>query len=469
MFERGNWAKRDDLDWNQKEILVKQRYKSECPYLTKQLNRKRTPMYMNEVVGGGSIFYGGASLRLRVRDFDKWPIKYEDLEKYYTQAEKLLEVHGETGVDVCEPPRSAGYPYGSIELSGPATRIYNAGKKLNLHPFKLPLAVNFHNSKKRICERCNTCDGFPCKISTKNDLDTTLLADAQKFGTEIVTNTIVTSVKQEGNRITTVECVDKNTKERFEIHGNIVLLAAGAINSAAILLRSNIKRDISFNFVGKYLMRHCNAVVTSLFPFQTNPNQEFCKQLCFSDFYEDKREEWGTATGILQDIATPDSVVIKHHAPPGTKTFAAFVTKYLQNLLCIAEDSPREENRVTISNELDPYGVPSIEITHNYCEDDYKRLRYLQHHAKRILRAAGGLFQFTGKMLDSFSHAVGTIRFGDCPSKSALDSNCKYWGLENLYVVDGSVMPTSGGVNPSLTIAANALRVSEHIIKVNKK
>src|SRR5690606_9221607 len=109
-------------------------------------------------------------------------------------------------------------------------------------------------------------------------------ADAQKFGTEIVTNTIVTSVKQEGNRITTVECVDKNTKERFEVHGNIVLLAAGAINSAAILLRSNIKRDISFNFVGKYLMRHCNAVVTSLFPFQTNPNQEFCKQLCFSDF-----------------------------------------------------------------------------------------------------------------------------------------------------------------------------------------
>ncbi len=469
MLERGGWAKRDNWDWNQRKILLEQRYKSASPLLAKQYNdREFEPIYPNEAVGGMSVFYGGASLRLRENDFGKWPIKYEDLENYYCKSERLLGVHGQSGEDVCEPRRSQDYPFRSVELAPPAQRIRAAAHKVGYRPGKIPLAINFGNGARPVCIRCNTCDGFPCKIEAKNDLTTTILQEAQGFGLEIMAGAIATRVVEKNGRINSVECIDKESRRPFALSAGIVLLCAGALHSPAILLRSKLEGGSNREFVGRFLMRHCNAVVGFVFPRKTNPQNTFHKQLCFTEFYEDMRDKFGTATGIIQDIYTPAPEVVGHFAPRGLKKVAGVVARHMQNLLCIAEDDPQFGNGVNLAKEKDPYGVEIIRITHKYTSNDRERLNYLKARARKVLRAAGGAIPYT-YAINSFSHAVGTLRFGCSPGQSVLDENCRLWGVDNLFVLDGSFMPTSGGVNPSLTIAANAFRVSDHIISQSGK
>ena len=131
-------------------------------------------------------------------------------------------------------------------------------------------------------------------------------------------------------------------------------------------------------------------------------------------------------------------------------------------MLCIAEDEPQKENGVSLSERKDAFDLPVAAVRHEYTAADVRRRDALVRAARRILRRAGGL---VGKLrlIDSFSHAVGTARFARTPEEGALSPECRVWALPNLFVVDGSFMPTSGGVNPSLTITANAFRVAGQI------
>ena len=226
------------------------------------------------------------------------------------------------------------------------------------------------------------------------------------------------------------------------------------------MLRSGFDHPL----IGRFLMRHCNGIANCIFPFRTNPQQVFHKQLCFSDFYEDLRAELGTAVGVIQDIYTPAPPIIRHHTPWGFKTLVGLLTGYMQNLLCIAEDDPSRDNRVSLSNEQDIFGMELVQVEHAYSDADCRRRDYLLAKAETVLRQAGGLLRYR-YLIDSFSHAIGTLRCATAPEEGVLDVDCRYWGSENLYVSDGSFMPSSGGVNPSLTIAANALRVAERILE----
>lgn len=458
LLERGNWAKRDATDWNQRRILLEQRYKNPDPLLVDQYKRGNQPLYLNQTVGGMSVFYGGASLRLRPADFDRWPLTYAALEPYYARTEDLLDVHGQSGENRYEPPRSTDYPHPSPALTLPAQRIYTAAQHLGWTPCRIPLAINFNGNDRNHCIQCNTCDGFPCRIKAKNDLGVTLLHKAQQHGLEIMTGTIATRLQKKGGRITAVECINQQTQHHFSIQAKVFVLAAGALQSPAILLRSGIDNP----FVGRYLMRHCNSISTGIFPYHTNPQQIFHKQLYFADFYEDMRPQLGTAVGIIQDIYTPSPDIIHHFAPWGSKRLAMTISPYMQNLLCIAEDEPQAQNKITLGRNKDTFGLEQIQVKHLYSPDDYKRRNYLIKRSRKILRRAGAFFCWTYK-IDSFSHAVGSLRFGSSPAESALDPLCRFWSLDNLFTLDGSFMPTSGGVNPSLTIGANAFRVADHI------
>jgi choline dehydrogenase-like flavoprotein len=183
-----------------------------------------------------------------------------------------------------------------------------------------------------------------------------------------------------------------------------------------------------------------------------------------TDFYEKLREETGTAVGVIQDIYTPDLAVMKAHAPSWAKWVMSLTHRYMQNLLCVAEDDPREENGVTLIGTKDSYGLEVAKVTHDYTEADQRRSKILAVAAKDILQEAGGRFPYRYR-IDTFSHGVGSLRMGSSEADSALDVNCRLHGSENLYVSDGSFMPTSGGVNPSLTIAANGLRVGDHLVR----
>ena len=464
LLEKGDWVKRDETDWNARAILADKRYRSASPLHVKQYTDKHfKKIYTNEVVGGKSVFFGGASLRMRETDFSAWPIDYRDLESYYTQAECLLEVHGEPEGDPYDPYRSQNGLLESIPLTKPAQRIHHAASRLGYAPFKIPVAINYSNISRPLCVQCNTCDGFPCKIAAKNDLPVTVLDQAQEFGLKIMPGVIVNRVIEEHGEIKSVECIHKTTLEKFHLSANLFIISGGAIQSPALLLRSNLQKYDHHQLIGRYLMRHCNAVVCSLFPFKTNPEKVFHKQICVSAFYEDLREELNTCTGVIQDIYTPPREAIEHFAPSGLKSVAGATSEYMQNLLCIAEDDANIENGITLSDELDAYGLPVIKITHRYSANDYLRRNYLIKRAKKILRKAGALGHHVYE-IDTFSHAIGTIRFGTSPETSVLDENCQFFGIQNLFILDGSFMPTSAGVNPSLTIAANALRVADYII-----
>ncbi len=459
LLERGGWPRRDDQDWNQRAILVDKCYQSASPLLIRQYGSPTfKPLHANETVGGMSVFYGGASLRLREQDFARWPLSYAELEPYYTRAEQLLGVHGQAGADPFEPPRSAPYPQAPPELTPPAQRICDAARSLGHRPFPIPLALNFTDPARPRCILCNTCDGFPCKLEAKNDLAATLLQAAQARGLEIAAGAIAARLVCSGRRITAGEGVDKVSQQPFSFSARLFVLAGGAIHSPALLLRSGLGGPL----VGRCLMRHCNGVVAGVFPFATNPEQVFHKQMCLTDFYEDHRAAQGTATGIIQDIYTPAPQVIRHFAPFGLKHLAGLVAGHMQNLLCIAEDEPLPENQVTLSAQRDVLGMELVQVQHRYTPADYTRRDYLAARARKVLRAAGALL-FKTYQIDSFSHAVGSVRFGTSPETSALDPHCRHWETANLFVVDGSFMPSSGGVNPSLTIAANALRVGEYL------
>ena len=460
LLERGQWAKRDAADWDQRTILLKKRYRSASPLLVKQYGRRtfqRT--YPNEVVGGNSVFFGGASLRLRPADFARWPLSYADLAPYYARAEQLLGVHGEVDTDPYQPPGLEAYPRPAVELSAPAQRIYQAGTALGLRPFKIPLAINFSDRTRPLCLRCITCDGFPCKIEAKNDMASTLLAAASAAGLEIIVGAVARRLVQRSGRVEQVEYVDSASRQTHALSADLVVLAAGALNSPALMLRSGFDHPL----IGRFLMRHCNGIANSIFPFRTNPQQVFHKQLCFSDFYEDLRAELGTAVGVIQDIYTPAPPIIRHHTPWGFKTLVGLLTGYMQNLLCIAEDDPSRDNRVSLASEQDVFGMELVQVEHAYSDADCRRRDYLLAKAEAVLRQAGGLLRYR-YLIDSFSHAIGTLRCATAPEEGVLDVDCRYWGSENLYVSDGSFMPSSGGVNPSLTIAANALRVAERIL-----
>ncbi|MFQ5632705.1 MAG: GMC oxidoreductase, partial [bacterium] len=425
------------------------------------------------------------SLRLRERDFQSksafgnicadgfsfvdWPLSYNDFALYYDQAETLLDVAGQANIDPFEPRREQPFPQEAAAYSQPAQRIVDAARDLGLKPFPLPLAINYRNSSHRqTCIRCTTCDLFPCRIGAKNDLTMAVLPQAIKKGAAVRPNTIARKLVRKDNRITGVECMDALTGKRIVIRCGLCIVACGAIGSAKLLLLSGLGESRrNGDLIGRYLLRHCNGIVIGVFPFATNPENEFNKQVAITDFYDGHPEGRGPAGpwGMLQALQVPPPEYILSLAPPPIGAIGARTTKFHSYLLCIAEDLPNPENRVSLHPaKRDQYGLPIASVSSKYNRRDLKVRQALYREGARILRKAGAVIRIR-KPINTYSHAIGACRFGDSPEKAVLDPYCKFFGVKNLFVIDGSFMPTAGGVNPSLTIAANALRVGDYIVE----
>lgn len=457
VLERGGWPKRDETDWNPRAILIEHRYRGSALAVSQGPRPEEVPV--NEVVGGKSVFYGAASLRFRPADFARWPVSYDEMEPFYSEAERRLGVHGTAGADPCEPPRSGPYPHPSPPLAAPAARIRDAGRRLGYEPFPLPLAINFADESAPQCVLCDTCDGFPCRIEAKNDAAGILRSLEAAGRLTVAPGVSVRRLVVERGRVTAVEGVERATGREARWAAPLVVLGAGAIGTPAILLRSGLDR---FG-VGRFLMRHTNAVAAGLFPFPTNPERVFHKQVCFTDGYETGRGPDGLAPGVIQDIYTPAPEVVRHFAGGAARlALPGPVIRRLQNLICIAEDEAQEENRVALTGETDERGIERAAVRHRYRETDRERLGALTRRARRILRSAGALATRVWP-IRSFSHAVGTARMAASEDAGPLDPEGRFRGVENLFVTDGSAFPSSGGVNPSLTIAANALRIASGI------
>lgn len=481
ILDRGRWVDRDDTAWDTRAILLDQKYRGPTPYDAPQFGGRKL-LYPNAAVGGNSVFYGAASFRLREADFERrshfgrssdtddavvdWPIRYDDLASFYDEAERLLAVAGVAGMDPTEPPRSNGYSSAPPPFSAPARRVAAAAETLGLHPFPIPLAINFHKENGRAkCVQCTTCDLYPCKISAKNDLSVTVLPEALGLGATIRPRTNASRLLLRGGRVAGVVCHDVSTGDAFEVHADAVVVSAGAIGSARLLLSSGLG-DLEPNgaLIGRHLMRHCTGIVVGVFPFETNPEQIFHKQVAITDFYYGDPFQNGPAGpwGVMQGLQVPPPEYLAS-APGPLGLMASRLHGNFIFLICIAEDEPRPGNRVQLhESATDTWGQPIAHLEHTHTRRDRQGRRALYRQGRRILHEAGAVFA-APKPINTFSHQLGTCRFGDDPTQAVLDPVCRVFGVPNLFVVDGGFMPTSAGVNPSLTIAANALRVGHHI------
>jgi choline dehydrogenase-like flavoprotein len=481
ILERGDYVPREKDNWSARAVNL------EGKYQTKELWRDKDGRdlhpHTNYYVGGNTKFFGAALFRLRKEDFGEikhhggispaWPISYAEMEPYYTEAERLYHVHGERGEDPYEPTASAPYPYPPVSHEPRIQQLSDDFARLGLRPFHTPLGVMLDESNPRAskCIRCETCDGFPCLVSAKSDAQVCAVDPAlQHKNVSLMTNAYVERLETDASGRRVSKVIVKHNASREELSADIVVSACGAINSAALLLRSrndNHPRGLanSSDTVGRHYMGHVNSVLMAL---SKCPNPTiFQKSLSLNDFYFGA-PGWNFPMGHISFVGKLDGETLKGGAPAIAPGWSLdLMAKHSLDFWLTSEDLPDPNNRVTLDSE----GRIVLSYTPNN-EEGHKRLiaklkELMQQQTKCGVHGHDcheGLFSrnlFVGQRipLAGVAHQVGTVRFGNDPKSSALDANCKAHDLDNLYVVDGSFFVSSGAVNPALTIMANALRV----------
>ncbi len=433
-------------------------------------------------LGGPSVYYGAAAIRYREADFlpepeitgasgARWPFGYRDLEPYYCEAERLMGVAGDDSADPTRPHRSQPFPHRPAPLFAVSLRFAEAARAAGTTPVPLPLAVNYNGSNGRsACTFCRACDTFACAVSAKNDMEVALLSPLVSRGLEVKTEAVVTRLVASDGAVEGVRGWDKARNEPFEYRSRHVILAAGALGSPHLLLASGFdRRHPSGGAVGRYLTRHCSAIIAGFCNFRPDPERVFHKQLILFDYYfgdARTRRHSSRRLGSIQQITTPPHRVMNAHLPGFLKRAPLHgFAEHLTGALVMAEDEPLESNGVTLDpGDADPFGMPRLRVSHRYTRRDLERRALLVRRAKRILRRVGA-WSFYTHGIKTFSHALGTVRMGVEEDTSPLDGSCRFRGLRNLLVVDGSALPTAAAVNPGLTIAANALRAADRLVK----
>jgi choline dehydrogenase-like flavoprotein len=480
IIERGDYVPREKDNWNPQAVNVDSKYNTKEAW--RDSAGKELHPHTNYYVGGNTKFYGAALFRLRREDFGEirhaggispaWPISYDDLEPYYTEAEYLYHVHGQRGEDPTEPPASKPYPYPAVSHEPRLQQLADDFKSHGLHPFHTPLGVMLDekNMRTSACIRCNTCDGFPCLINAKADAQTCGVDPALTYNNvTLMTRAKVERLETDPTGRAISKVIVTRDGSAFALLADIVVVSAGAINSAALLLKSGIAN--SSGVVGRHYMGHVNSVLMAI---SKCPNPTiFQKSLSVNDFYFGTKD-WDLPMGHISFVGKLDGITLKAGAPPLTPGWT--LDKMAQHSLdfwLTSEDLPDPDNRVTINKagEIVLSYKPNNEEGHKRLIAKLKDLLQQQtackvhgHECHEGLLARN-LFTGVRIPLAGVAHQNGTIRFGRDPKTSALDVNCKAHDLDNLYVVDGSFFPSSSAVNPALTIMANALRVGDHLLE----
>ncbi len=486
LLERGGWLPRERENWDSEEVFAKGRYTvSETFY---DLHDKPFQPEMHAFVGGNSKFYGAALFRLLPQNFTgvrhpqgvtpAWPISYDDLEPFYTRAERQYWVHGEAGEDPFGGSFSSPYPFPAVSHEPRIQALADGLGTLGMHPFHMPMGVNLTErdgkpDKDSVCIRCDRVDGFACLLHAKADGETASVrpALAKHRNLRLLTGTTVERLLTDGTGHTVTGVVTTDASgDRTTFSADIVVLSAGSILSSVLLLRSANDQHPGglangSGVVGRHYMRHNNLALMSL---SIEPNDTvFQKTLSFNDFYGPSAE-WEYPMGNIQMLGKSDGWQVKSEAPKlvswGPEFAYDMMSKHTIDFWLASEDLPLPDSRVTIRQD----GSVKLALQPNNNEEGLQRLRHTFDGMQTKLGMRGPTWErsvYLSKGLDvaATSHQAGTVRFGTDPASSALDVDCKAHELDNLYVVDGSFMPSIGAVNPTLTIIANALRVGDRI------
>ncbi len=478
LLERGGYLPREKENWSAASVFLEHRYKAKETWQ----DRDGHPFHpgIHYYVGGNSKLYGAALLRMRAEDFGalkhaggispEWPIRYEDLEPYYTEAEYLYHVHGNRGEDPTEPRAGAPYRYPALAHEPRIQQLHDDWRRCGYHPFHLPVGVmrNEAQPERSPCIRCNTCDGYPCLLNAKADAHVVCVDPALRHpNVTLLTHARVTRLETSASGRDVTRVVVERGGQQEVYTADIVVVSCGAINSAALLLRSANDRHPnglanSSDCVGRYYMCHNNSALLAV---SKTPNPTvFQKTIGLNDFYLASRA-WDYPMGHLSMIGKSDKETLRAGAPAFAPGFALdHLAKHSLDFWLTSEDLPDPNNRVRVGKDGG--------ITLAYAENNLEAHRRLAATLKQMLARLGCEAQllpthlYLGKKIPiaGTAHQCGTLRFGHDPGTSVLDVQCKAHDVDNLYVVDASCFVSSSAVNPSLTIIANALRVGDHLL-----
>lgn len=465
ILERGPQLPREPQNWDIEAVFCDNRYRTTDTWYAD--GRPFTPG-MFYFVGGHTKFYGTAMFRFRERDFETivheegtspaWPIRYDDLEPWYDKAESLFGVRGKGGLDPTDPRRTRDYEHAQIPNEPVLAAIDERLRSNGLRPFPMPSAVDFGPGGR--CQRCANCDAIPCKIGAKGDAEVRLIRPAlQSPNVELRPGVRVERLisDETGRRIVAVEVVESGVRRR--IGARLFVLSAGAINSAALLLRSadgNNPRGLanSSDVVGRHYMTHNTTALMAVHPLKRNPTR-FPKTLAVHDFYFGERPG-DTPLGSLQLLGKIREPMLRGPLPKVPRMLRSLLASHSVDWYAQSEDLPHPDSRVTVR--------PDGAINLHWHRTNMKAHQRWVDKCRSILRATGyPIVLAKGFGTEVVSHQCGTVRFGDDPATSALDPLCKAWDHDNLYVVDAGFFPSSAAVNPALTVAAQGLRVGSHL------
>lgn len=482
MLERGNFLPREVENWEPSAVFEDGRYISSDTWYDS--SGKKFQPQVHYFVGGATKLYGAALYRLRPEDFGElrhmdgisptWPLSYDDFEPWYSEAEQLYQVHGEHGQDPTEGHWSKQYPWPPVTNEPRIEQLSNDLKARGYNPFSAPCGIMLDekdrpNSK---CIRCSWCDGYPCLVHAKADaevLGVRPVLDLPNVTLLVDSEVIKLQTDSSGKTITDVVVMRNGNQEIYS--GGIVVLSAGAANSAKILLMS--ANDAHPNGlangsdqVGRNFMFHNSKAVVAL---SKEPNNTvYQKTLALNDFYfANENNPW--PLGNIQMLGKSKAAAFRGEEPKLTRFAPTWslkeVASHAVDFWLTTEDLPEANNRVTIDKDH------NIHLAYSW--NNRKESDELYHKLKEILNHIGmaehhildkNYYMNMDIPIAGVAHQAGTCRFGTDPKTSVLDTNCKAHELDNLYVVDTSFFPSIGAVNPGLTAMANALRVADHLL-----
>lgn len=444
-------------------------------------------------VGSGTRVYAGQAWRFMPQDFRMasiygvpegssladWPIGYDDLAPYYERAEWEIGVCGDANRMAHLPTYDKDYPMPPLAFNLQSRTMDAGAESLGWHTLPIPILLNsIEYNGRPACIRCQHCVGFACPVDAKNGTHNTMIARALASGNcTLMPDTIVERITtSDAGRVTGIIAYDKDCN-RLEFTADVVVISAGAIESARLLLNSASAQEPNglgnqSDQVGRHLQGHYYPGAVGLFPHNIQDNVGPGQAVATCEFNHDNDGIIGG--GMLADDSILLPIVVwKRKLPPDLPKWGAANKNFMRdNYLRVADitgpvhEIPSPEARVTISNTRDHFGISVVRLSGATHPETVKTAAFIHKRAREWLRAAGAVKVWGSPppmRLSGGQHQAGTCRMGDDPQTSVVNRWGQVHGHDNLFVADGSVHVTNGGFNPVLTILALAFRTAEHI------
>ena len=435
-----------------------------------------------KAVGGSTVHFQMVALRFRPEWFKSrsklgyghdWPVDWREMWHYYEAAEKDMHISGP--IRYPWGPKRGRYPYREHELSASALVLARGAEALGVKWSPTPVAtLSAPHGRSHPCVYRGFCK-IGCATNAKQSMLVTYVPRALKAGAEIRDLAMVGRIETGRDGRATGLHYHRGGSWRFQKAKNVVL-AGYSIETPRLLLNSACERypdglANSSGLVGKNLMVHCNNAVWGIMEeeirwYKGPPSLAVCEHWN----YEDRGKDFHGGYSFMSQGPLPTDFatsLVSSEGPFGAE-LRNWMAHYnhMAGLKIVGETMPRDDNRVELSDEKDALGLPLAKVTFSHSDNDKRLAAHAEKFLRQMMTAAGASHLFA---TSSTAHLMGGCRMGDRAETSVVDASGRSWDIDNLFVCDGSLFPTGGGVNPSMTIVANSLRIADRIVALSRR